>query len=319
MCRQTSLQHSLQPTLGRLVLCTTGICTSYILYGVLQEKLVAGNEPLGASFVLLTQGFTNSIVAVAWGARWNAKLPHYTLFFTTVFYVLAMVCSNEAIQYVSYPVNVLAKSCKLIPTMIVSQIVESKYYGRVEWLSAFLICLGIGVFQYSRMESIGQSQTIGNVLLAASLTMDGVLGSYQNLLKRPNVVRATPSETMLYINLYAILLLVPIVSFTNQWPTAIIDSAPGVLALNATVGVGQIFIFYTISIFSPITTTIITTTRKFLTILISVKLYGHSFTALQWGSILTVFSGLYLAIVGTLKTPTGTGNDVSANSSKKVA
>ena len=67
--------------------------------------------------------------------------------------------------------------------------------------------------------------------------------------------------------------------------------------LNITAAAGQIFIFFTIQIFSPLMCTTITTTRKFLTILLSVRNFGHRFTSFQWLSIVMVFGGLYLAIV----------------------
>ncbi|CAM9812747.1 unnamed protein product, partial [Hapterophycus canaliculatus] len=46
---------------------------------------------------------------------------------------------------------------------------------------------------------------------------------------------------------------------------------------------GQNFIFYTISNFSPLTCTTITTTRKFFTIIFSVIMFGHPIGPNQWG------------------------------------
>jgi len=61
--------------------------------------------------------------------------------------------------------------------------------------------------------------------------------------------------------------------------------------------VGQHFIFVTISMFGPLTCSIITTTRKFFTILSSVILFQHSITVLQWEGTTLVFAGLILDIV----------------------
>ena len=47
-------------------------------------------------------------------------------------------------------------------------------------------------------------------------------------------------------------------------------------------------------------TTTITTTRKFFSILLSVRAFGHVFSAVQWTSIGMVFGGLYLEIAAKL-------------------
>jgi len=46
--------------------------------------------------------------------------------------------------------------------------------------------------------------------------------------------------------------------------------------------------------FGPLTCSVITTTRKFFTILGSVLIFRHPLTALQWAGTLLVFAGLSL-------------------------
>lgn len=276
--------------LARLAICASGICISYLYYGLLQERLFTGEQRLGASFVLVTQCVTNTLVALAWrqvqqklrltsntdtrqeDSQQTKGLHHTLLIFTAGCYVGAMACSNEAIQYVSYPVAVLAKSCKLIPTMLVGQTVEGRLYSTQEWLAAVLISAGIVIFHFSRLENANILQdndnndsddvTYGMSLLCISLAMDGILSSCQNFIKRPVVHDATgtavhrpPSavETMLFINLYALFFLVPACLYTGQWQTGWAslflhtDLQLKVGILNATVAVGQIFIFLTIT------------------------------------------------------------------------
>jgi len=45
---------------------------------------------------------------------------------------------------------------------------------------------------------------------------------------------------------------------------------------------GQVFIFLTISLFDSYHYTVISTTRKFFTVLLSNFYFGHNFTSLQW-------------------------------------
>ena len=55
---------------------------------------------------------------------------------------------------------------------------------------------------------------------------------------------------------------------------------------------GQHFIFMTISHFSALVCTTVTTTRKFFTVLASVYYYGHALAPMQWLGATCVFGGL---------------------------
>ncbi|KAL3905911.1 MAG: hypothetical protein SGARI_004240, partial [Bacillariaceae sp.] len=293
------------------------------------EKLITKSR-LGATFMLVIQTVTNIVIAVVWqrieaSSKTSAtyKLNHPLLFATSSCYVFAMMGSNESLRYVSYPVAVLAKSCKLIPTMAMGSLIERRRYSLQQWASAICISAGIALFNFSRMPQNSNAQTSsiddsdywkGMVLLCISLAMDGFLGAFQGMLKRPGTgpmeTRQRPPtavETMLYINFYALLLLLPFSVLTGQWSegTRLLQNngqlRMNVAILNVVVGVGQIFIFLCIAWYSSLVTTTITTTRKFFTILISVLHFGHAFTAGQWTSVVMVFGGLYLSIASGSK------------------
>ena len=302
----------------RLLMVASGICCSYWLYGFLQEKLITKSR-LGATFVLVIQTFANIGVAAVWKNMKNERitstqrLNHPLLFLTSACYVFAMIGSNESLRYVSYPVAVLAKSCKLIPTMVMGSLIERRTYSIQQWTAAICISAGIALFNFSRMtpqEDTSQENNDqywkGMALLCLSLGMDGFLGACQGMLKRPGAKNQqrppTAVETMFYINVYSLFLLIPLATITGQTTEGIRllkDSEQlrmNITILTGVVSVGQIFIFLCIAWYSSLVTTTITTTRKFFTILFSVLHFGHSFTVGQWTSVLMVFGGLYLSI-----------------------
>lgn len=311
----------------KLVTVASGICFSYWFYGFLQEKLITKSR-LGATFILVIQTVTNILVASVWQrietsstASTSKKaigLNHPLLFVTSACYVFAMVGSNESLRFVPYPVAVLAKSCKLIPTMVMGSLIERRQYSTQQWMAAICISAGIALFNYSRMPQKQEQQSSsdednqywkGMVLLCFSLCMDGFLGAFQGMLKRPgagpkeNRQRPpTAVETMLYINVYSLVLLIPLSVTTGQWGEGIRllkdneQLRMNIAILNGVVSIGQIFIFLSIAWYSSLVTTTITTTRKFFTILFSVLHFGHSFSMGQWTSVLLVFGGLYLSI-----------------------
>lgn len=380
-----------------LLLCATGITSCYLWYGTIQEHLfqldnakVVDEEDGGRKkqsitlFLLATGTFSSSVLALIWimigpiilsSSQANnrqereaadsssvGRLNHPLLAITSVTYLSAMAASNESLHYVSYPTCVLAKSSKLIPTMVVGWLVDkyrswkvvgtsnhsssspsignnnshNKGINGMEWLGAALITIGILAFQYIQLqkqsngdknshhhgedeeEVVKGDSPYGLALLGMSLFMDGLLGACQSTLKRKHLNNyfRPPSamETMLFINLYATLILIPCSYYAGQFthgmsmlfPSSsnIMNSVEEVgntskllLQLNLSASLGQVFIFLTIHHFSPLTCTTITTTRKFFTILLSVYKFGHVLDIWQWSSVGLVFGGLYLEIV----------------------
>ena len=106
----------------------------------------------------------------------KCKLNHLLIILTSLTYLSAMAASNESLHYVSYPTCVLAKSSKLIPTMIVGWLLDTwrSYRNKdtnskeksnnakssinmMEWIGAALITIGILLFQYIQLNK--QSST----------------------------------------------------------------------------------------------------------------------------------------------------------------
>ena len=56
-------------------------------------------------------------------------------------YLLAMVTSNKALSWVNYPTQVVGKSCKPIPVMILGVLVGKKSYPLLKYLFILMIYL----------------------------------------------------------------------------------------------------------------------------------------------------------------------------------
>ncbi len=82
------------------------------------------------------------------------------------------------------------------------------------------------------------------------------------------------------------------VGFLSRHPFVILN----MLLFSCASAIGQIFIFTTITTFGPLTCSIITTTRKFFTILGSVVLFGNSLITRQWIGVVFVFVGLSIDV-----------------------
>lgn len=79
-----------------------------------------------------------------------------------------------------------------------------------------------------------------------------------------------------------------VIGFISRHPEVLLNI--GIFCIAS--AVGQIFIFTTIVSFGPLVCSIITTTRKFFTILASVLIFSNALLPRQWVGVALVFSGL---------------------------
>ena len=61
-------------------------------------------------------------------------------------YLVAMVSSNMALQHVNYPTQVIGKSCKPIPVMILGVLIGRKSCSLLKYLFVLMIVGGVGIF-----------------------------------------------------------------------------------------------------------------------------------------------------------------------------
>jgi len=297
-----------------ILVCVVGIFLCYGAFGVVQEELYSGawgphKEKFNNTiFLLFVQTVTNGFIA--WIASLllreranNTPLLQYST--QALSSLMAMVFSNLALAHVDYPTQVLAKSCKPVPVMIMTVFILRKRYRWDKVLFVTMITAGISLFMVSKVESPSsktleekETSAIGMIFLLCSLGLDGVTGPLQE--KVISTYRPTSVQLMLYSNLWSsgFLLLAMLgtgggiegVLFCKQN----IDVLPYILLFSVTSAFGQIFIYYTIHQFGSLTCSIITTIRKFCTILLSVVVFGHSLSSIQWLCVALVFSGLSL-------------------------
>lgn len=252
--------------------------------------------------MLFVQCVTNAAVAYAATFVWKparAALPLQPFAFTSFAYLGAMLCSNEALKHVSFPTQALAKSCKMIPVMLMGVLIRRKKYSLRDYVCVLVITAGIAVFQLgkaSSKHSERENSAYGLLLLFASLTLDGISGPKQEEISAQ--LRPSVHQQMFYTNIWAVAYtgvgaLVTGQAFSGLWfcmeNPAILQS---VFFFSICSALGQNFIYFTIQQFSALTCTTITTTRKFFTILFSVVWYGHHLSGMSWVGVILVFVGI---------------------------
>lgn len=211
-------------------------------------------------------------------------------------FVLAMTATNWALAYVSYPVQALAKSCKIVPAMIGGVFGRGKNYNYREYLSAALVIIGTVLFNSMKSKGEVENSAIGLLLLFFALAMDGFNGFASEKVR--HTYKPHPLEMMQYCNGYGVVLCAFMVlgnilvtsssEFMGElsivWVLCVICGCMSAL--------GQIFIFRGISSLGILTLNIITTSRKMLTVLFSIVLFGHALNLTQVFSLILVSAGV---------------------------
>ena len=75
--------------------------------------------------------------------------------------VISSWCQYEALKYVGFPTQVLAKACKIIPTMLMGKLVQGKSYPLWDYGCAFLMSVGVSLFMFSKAEAEGKVSLVG--------------------------------------------------------------------------------------------------------------------------------------------------------------
>ncbi|KAJ8389973.1 hypothetical protein AAFF_G00112580 [Aldrovandia affinis] len=298
----------------RFIFCFVGVFVCYFYYGILQETITRGQYGEGdqkekfryATTLVFIQCIINAAFAkflIQFFER--PRLDHTRSWLygvCSLSYLGAMVSSNSALQFVNYPTQVLGKSCKPIPVMILGVTILRKRYPLAKYLCVLLIVSGVALFLYKPNKGAASTEEqlfgFGEMLLLLSLTLDGLTGVAQDHMR--GRYQTSPNHMMLNINLWSTLVLMigilwtgevwEFLSFTDRYPSIIYN----ILLFGLTSALGQTFIFMTVVYFGPLTCSIVTTTRKFFTILGSVLLFGNVISHVQWFGTVLVFLGLGL-------------------------
>jgi adenosine 3'-phospho 5'-phosphosulfate transporter B2 len=278
-----------------------------------------GNPPLKfVDSVFLV--FLNRLVAVVFAVVMvagkgesfinNAPLWKYlAISFSSVY---ASTCQYEALKYVSFPVQMLGKSFKMMPVMLWGMVVSGKRYGLYDWAIAFCVTGGVTEFlltgPISSSHEDDGSSTYGILLLGAFLALDGFTSTFQEKLFKEHVT--SKYNQMLYINLGSCCISSFTLFASGRMSTAFAFAIahPGFaqdsLTLSAAAVSGQWFIYSQVKEFGALVFAATMNVRQVFSILLSYAKYGHSITAAQVLGLFVVFAALfYKSFSGLLTAP----------------
>jgi len=278
-----------------LVICFVGIMASFVVYGLLLEYTTSGGRQLHELSFLFITSLVYTLTAAA-GRYVRDETPSSIP--PARFAVLGLTsmgstfCSVRSLRYVIYPIQVLAKSCKPVPVMLMGALMGKKYPLK-KYFNVCLIVTGVGLFmgggdksnkKHSTADDASGSsqQLVGIILLFISLCFDGGTGAYED--KLMSVHHVGPFDLMYNIQLGKTILAGVALLILNQvhvFLQMVSDMGFLLVALGLSGALGQVFIFVTISKFGALTCSIIGLARKVTTLVASIYFYGHVLNATQ--------------------------------------
>lgn len=302
----------------RVLMCVFGIMGSLMIYALLQERIMTkpyllpgateGGERFKTSLVLvlanrLAAAVVAGCVLLYRGsfAELRNKAPLYKYMMISFSNVIATSCQYEALKWVTFPTQTLAKCAKMIPVMIWGTAMSGKKYSVVEYAVGVMVAIGCTIFLTSgsinAKHAAASDSWWGLALMVGYLGFDGFTSTFQEKLFAGYNV--TIYEQMMYVNgcssVAAVLFLVSSgklwesLTFVTRYPAVVTDMS--VLSVSAVTG--QFFITYTIKEFGALLYATIMTIRQFLSVLISNVVFAHHMSLLQWVGAVVVFGSLF--------------------------
>lgn len=117
--------------------------------------------------------------------------------FLTFLLMSSSSLSNISLNYINYPTKVVFRSCKLLPTMLISTIVNKQTFNAAQYCAALGICLGLVLYAAADWTLAPSFRPVGLVLVLPSVVADSVLPNAQEKLFKEG---ATRSEVTFYTN-----------------------------------------------------------------------------------------------------------------------
>jgi len=308
-------KSSKREVLSRLSVCVSGLLVTFLVWGVLQERMLT--KPYDGDYFTSSYGlvFLNRLggFVISGAMLYAFNPPHsdaiaYRFAFPSISNMLSSWCQYEALKYVSFPTQMLFKCFKLFPIMLMGTLLGTKQYPTYDYVVAVLVGVGIAVFAVSTedldigQDSIGEVETIsgticGIILLLFFLVFDSFTGQYQARLfnEHPELSAYT---MMFMVNTFSM-----IFSFITLVHTKELYDACNFVYYHAEMHIhlvifsiastiGQLFIFKTIKAFGPVIFAISMNSRIILSILLSSFVYSHEINAASLLGLFVVFAAI---------------------------
>jgi UDP-galactose transporter B1 len=304
---------------GVLAFCVAGIYIFFLTWGVLQERIttidyvstLTGAHGRFRHFIFLNMCQSLACVAVAWIVLTYRKQglgptsPEVLKGYFKVAFSgsIGSPFGYAALKHVNFPTMILAKSCKLVPVMIMNWLVYRRRFETYKYVTVGLITLGVSGFMLFEPHRGSKAEAVNSLwglsLLFINLLIDGATNSWQDQMFIFYKIKSL--QMMFFMSMFSAALMFSWL-FVSPWTTELSQALSFIAEYPAVLGdlalfcicgaLGQLFIFMTIEKFGSLSLVTVTVTRKLFTILLSLFWFNHQLRPVQWLFVALVFVAL---------------------------
>lgn len=291
------------PDYVKLLVGAGGIYASFLYYGILQEdvfKYVSsdGTPYTHAWFLQVVETFANVVIGylgmlVTRDCAKSKQLPMKMFGISGAAQVSAKACTSLALANgLSFPVATLAKSGKMAPVMLGSLLLGGASYSLREYVQVLCIIGGTAIVSMgSKKGGEASSSMLGIGYIVGSLVLDGVTAGFQKRLKGEMVKSGVVLKSfgyMVWTNVWMLLVSLLVGGVLGEVMSGVryclenVEVMEKIVKFSLCSAFGQSFIFYTIANFDPLVLSTVTTSRKILSVLVSILWKGHPLSQTGW-------------------------------------
>ncbi|ODV58076.1 UDP-galactose transporter HUT1 [Ascoidea rubescens DSM 1968] len=311
-----------------LIINIVGIYSTFLISGIFQEQLInlkfLKRFPIILNLVQSTSSLIVSLLYFSINKNFQVKtITHEIKYLVRLdkYRLIKLVLGISFLQSLSSPISqysvrfgldylsiLLAKSCKLIPVLIVHLILYNKRFPKYKYVLSVVITLGVVLFSLNNKKRVGNvnvkedsnvyNQSMGYGCLMLSLALDGLMNSTQDqLFKRYSSSNAPQDKKVLLSGTHLMIFssffnvvfsLIYCTVFSNQLQ----DVRWSLLCYSVLNSVGQIFVFVVLEKFSSLVLVTVTVTRKMASMVLSVVVFNHHLRPAQLVGMLLVVLAL---------------------------
>ncbi|KAK4797196.1 hypothetical protein SAY86_029522 [Trapa natans] len=218
--------------------------------------------------------------------------------------------TKGSLAFLNYPAQIMFKSTKVLPVMVMGAFIPGlrRKYPAQEYISALLLVAGLILFTLADAQSSPNFSLIGVLMITAALIFDSFLGNFQEAIFNVNP-HTTQMEMLFCSTLVGLPFLIPPMLMTGElfkaWTSC--SHHPyvyGVLVFEAMATfIGQVSVLSLIALFGAATTTMVTTARKAVTLLLSYMIFTKPLTEQHGTGLLLIGMGIVLKMVPVYRLP----------------
>jgi len=308
-------------SIKNIVFCTFYVVTLYLVYGLLQEILFKKQKVNFFALYSFAQFFISFLLSIrdiyikqkstSTSTMQEGNVTHlqifqrlslkkiklYSLLSLVLFFTKLL--GNEALRYLNFKTKILFQTSKIIPVMIIGGILFKRTYNSKEYSSIFLMISGLSLFCIGESFSSSLMSPLALFLILSYIFVESIKSIlYEKILKD----FSSEVELSLFTNFFGSIMTLPILFVSKEIKTSIIylmENKIVFLIFMAFISLGyfaNIAYLNLIKITDSFYANIISSFRKFLTILLSFAYFKDSLLFYHAIGILVFFGGLVLEI-----------------------